>query len=276
MILNNIISKWENKFLEINKLLDVSFKEYIKDKNVLLIGPSDFLEEKNLKDFIDSSDIVIRINLGYKLTLDENNKDYGTKTNVVYLNQKIRYFGNNYQNKIIEELENKENNEENNEENNKNNKLEYIVLNCCGLPKLIDNYKHENDYTHIIHSDLDKLKKILNINTNLYMGTQIIIELLACKPSHLILIGMDFYNNNCCKTYIENNKIFDETYKLNENEKNIRIKNHISINNNFDFNLFAFIYGIKDMLPSLKNINIVLDSYLNKLIDKNKLVHNNF
>lgn len=263
MILNNILSNWDNVFLEINKVLDKSFIEYIKGKRVVIIGPSEFLVDKKLKEFIDNNDIIIRINLGYKLTMDKNSNDFGSKTDVIYLNQKIRYFGNNYHNNIIQELEN-------------NNIPEYIVLNCAGLPKLIDDYKHENKYTNIIHSDLNNIKKILNINTNLYMGTQIILEILACNPTDLILVGIDFYSNKCCKTYNENNILFDKNYEIN-NEKNNNINNnHINLNNNFDFHLFAFICGIKDMLPSIKNVNIILDSFLNSLINDYKIIHNNF
>ena len=58
--------------------------------------------------------------------MDKNSNDFGSKTDVIYLNQKIRYFGNNYHNNIIQELEN-------------NNIPEYIVL-IARLPKLIDNY----------------------------------------------------------------------------------------------------------------------------------------
>ena len=260
MTINKLLSNWEYYFTEINKLLDKSFKDYIKNKSVIIIGPSEFLTNKKLKEFIDKNDIVIRLNLGHKLTLDKNNKDFVTKTNIVYLNQKMRYFGNNYQNKIIQDFENQ-------------NYPEYIILNCAGLPKLIDDHICDNNYTHIVHSDLFKIKKILNININLYMGTQVILEILSCQPSQLVLLGMDFYKNKCCQTYTENNIKFDKEYEISDNENN---KNHITLNNYFDFNLFTIIYGIKDVLSYLKNTKIILDSFLDNLIEENKNSHNNF
>ena len=50
------------------------------------------------------------------------------------------------------------------------------------------------------------------------MGTQIILEILKRNPTDLILVGIDFYNNKCCKTYNENNILFDKNYEIN-NEK---------------------------------------------------------
>jgi hypothetical protein len=60
------------------------FSEYLKDKSVCLVGPAPSIKELgNQKEFIDSHDIVVRINksLPVPKTLFESS---GTKTNILY------------------------------------------------------------------------------------------------------------------------------------------------------------------------------------------------
>ena len=58
-------------------------KSYFKNKSVALVGPSPHLEGKNLGSLIDKYEIVIRVN---ELGLSKKNyKDYGRKTNAVFL-----------------------------------------------------------------------------------------------------------------------------------------------------------------------------------------------
>jgi hypothetical protein len=54
--------------------------EYLKNKNIALIGPSNTLENKKIGDEIDKFDIVIRINSYQNL----NSNDYGKKVNIIY------------------------------------------------------------------------------------------------------------------------------------------------------------------------------------------------
>jgi choline kinase len=51
-----------------------------EDKKIIVVGPSPSLQGQNLGGFIDSFDLVIKINNGYKL----NPKDYGSRCDVLF------------------------------------------------------------------------------------------------------------------------------------------------------------------------------------------------
>ena len=58
-------------------------KNNLKHKSVAIIGPAPSLEKKKLGKFIDSHDIVIRIN---EFISEENSIDYGSRTDILFLN----------------------------------------------------------------------------------------------------------------------------------------------------------------------------------------------
>lgn len=57
------------------------FKEFIRGKTVAVVGPSPHLEGKALGAFIDSHDLVVRIN---EVSSRENSVDYGLRTDVIF------------------------------------------------------------------------------------------------------------------------------------------------------------------------------------------------
>lgn len=57
------------------------FNDYLKGKSVIIVGPSPYLKGKGRGEFIDSHDIVIRMNKGWKPD-SSLHKDYGSKTNI--------------------------------------------------------------------------------------------------------------------------------------------------------------------------------------------------
>lgn len=59
------------------------YSEFLKGKKVALIGPSKYTKNTNQRELIDSYDIVVRMNLGYKFP-DKIKKDIGTRTDVLY------------------------------------------------------------------------------------------------------------------------------------------------------------------------------------------------
>lgn len=65
------------------------YATFIKGKRVVIVGPSPLLCESNKGEYIDSFDIVVRLNLGESLT-KARPKDFGRRTDVVYLNQSLR------------------------------------------------------------------------------------------------------------------------------------------------------------------------------------------
>jgi hypothetical protein len=54
--------------------------EYLNNKNIVIVGPSNTLENKHIGFEIDKFDIVIRINSYHNLS----KKDYGNKVNIIY------------------------------------------------------------------------------------------------------------------------------------------------------------------------------------------------
>ena len=73
---------WET-FHKYRKEVKISknFNDYLKGKSVVIVGPSPYLEGKSKGKFIDSFDVVIRMNKGWKIPPTQI-KDYGSKTNI--------------------------------------------------------------------------------------------------------------------------------------------------------------------------------------------------
>jgi len=68
---------------------EVRYHDFIKDKNVVIVGPSPWLNNRNMGETIDSYDIVVRINQGIFLP-KTNSKDYGSRTDIIYTSQRAR------------------------------------------------------------------------------------------------------------------------------------------------------------------------------------------
>jgi hypothetical protein len=58
------------------------YKRFLKNKSVIIVGPAPTV--KNQQDFIESFDIVVRINKSFDTTGLEN--DYGNRTDICYFN----------------------------------------------------------------------------------------------------------------------------------------------------------------------------------------------
>jgi hypothetical protein len=58
------------------------FNEYIKNKKIIIVGPAPYLNKYNLGKFIDSFDIVVRVNKGHQMTQDPIK--YGSRTDILF------------------------------------------------------------------------------------------------------------------------------------------------------------------------------------------------
>lgn len=198
--LQRILNKYffpEKRF----KGYETEYFQFIKDKKIIIIGPSPWLQGKNLGDFIDSHDIVIRINLGFELC-KHNYRDFGKKCHILYLNHKLRM---NYLYDFPKDIE----------------KVMYIAveskvmyennINCFACNKLIEkDYEYcvdDNNYYHFncFHYTNYKLmqRKIITVDTNpLYKffgekpltGMSAIRHLTSFHPKSIHVMGFDFYN----------------------------------------------------------------------------------
>lgn len=85
-LINNINNTLNN--LETFKNIEDNYTKYLKNKSVIIVGPA---EHVNNGKFIDSHDVVIRLNKGLKLC--EKPEKYGSKTNVMYFADHHSYNG---------------------------------------------------------------------------------------------------------------------------------------------------------------------------------------
>jgi len=62
------------------------FNDYLADKKVIIVGPAYYLRDKQQGDYINSFDVVVRINEPMHAPINRQDKiDFGDKTNIIYL-----------------------------------------------------------------------------------------------------------------------------------------------------------------------------------------------
>lgn len=64
-----------------NSKIDRKFNHYLKDKSVIVVGPAAYMVGKEKADFIESFDVVVRLNRGWSVREDLVN-DFGRRTDV--------------------------------------------------------------------------------------------------------------------------------------------------------------------------------------------------
>jgi len=100
----NIVKKWINDTFNNRSNVDNEYSNLIKNKRVIIVGPSPYLENKNLGKIFDQYDLVVRINHGFCLS-ESNPNDYGSRTDIIYCNQKMRHhYKNKYPEKWLSNL----------------------------------------------------------------------------------------------------------------------------------------------------------------------------
>lgn len=65
------------------------FKEFVSGKNVVIVGPAATLKDQRMGSFIDSHDVVVRLNHSWPLP-EEYRDDIGTRVDVIYHNMNFR------------------------------------------------------------------------------------------------------------------------------------------------------------------------------------------
>jgi hypothetical protein len=265
-----------------------SFFNFIKDKNVIIVGPSPWMNGKKLGKEIDKYDIVVRLNHGMDLC-SSNPEDFGTKTDVIFINQMMR---RHYKNELPKEWLN----------------VPYLIIlyqRCmnifnfhfrqgskmkCNLCKsyiekvhLIDihpkdgivHYKCLNNCDPIkekhIKIYMDEFREYFD-EMDFVIGLRAVLYLLLFKPKKISVYGFDFYNaikNN--KNYSRND-IYTPNYKiLNgsiENHKNDEI-NHKD-HDNKQLNLFKKLYEKVNQSNSIDIAKINIDENLFNILYPNK------
>lgn len=175
---------------------DNNFNEFVKDKKVIIVGPSPSLEGTGNGEFIDSFDLVVRINKGYPAE-PTMTKDIGSRVDIHY---HCFHEGDNTGGPILYDEMVKDN-----------------VYVCCPYPK----------YVMPFHIDVDRFEKTSqgrlrfhHIGTEFYMylasliktrpnsGINTILDLLAYDIKELYVTGFTFFKDGWRKTYKDHIAIF--------------------------------------------------------------------
>jgi len=74
--------------LESEKISETEYENFLRGKSVVLVGPASSMIGRNLGEYIDSFDIVIRTNNMINTLMNDNeaSKDYGKRTDILYVN----------------------------------------------------------------------------------------------------------------------------------------------------------------------------------------------
>ncbi len=172
------------------------FINFFHNKNVAIVAPGKALLSQNMGFEIDSYDVVVKINFGYRLPP----LDYGTRVDVLYFNKKIQlehHWSNQLDDqghlikcnhsKILSFLDSLK---------LQHSDLQLIQLNSqspINQPLSSTKYTYNIQYSFMPIIE-HFFQQYLHSQTHPLLGTQAIIEILACQPHSLKLFGFDFYN----------------------------------------------------------------------------------
>lgn len=172
---------------------DRAFREFLKGKTVVVVGPADHVNDG---EKIDSFDVVVRLNKGIEL-VEKNPEKYGRKTNVVYCAETNCY---GTINKV------------------KNHKADFIKFT---FPKI-----ENEDLVHPLGNHVIKSYKELQFDDNMLMtkkdeyldfekelqtrpncGTLAIWDLLKYEIKSLYITGITFNMTEYSKDYRDEGKL---------------------------------------------------------------------
>jgi len=188
---SNLINKYKKIFSN-----DIHyFHKKLKNKSIAVVGPSPYLENKNLGNYIDSFDYVVRINKGYKLT--ENPKDYGSRTDILYhvVNQHNEN-GGPLNNNLLNQYN-----------------IKYVIgcyplldydenTSFDNIGTIRDYFQLERDINNFYKIHKKKYKKFENkIGTRPNAGTICIWDLLKSPCSKIYITGFSLFKGGYSKLY---------------------------------------------------------------------------
>lgn len=224
------------------------FYNYIKGKNVVIVGPSPWMNGKNFGKIIDEYPIVVRVNQGIFLP-SSNKNDYGSRTDIIYTSQRARDQYNMEFPKEFYEV--------------KYNAIliqrkhpDFPSIKCDVCNKNLeqdDEYCLNEDWrestirsighTHCKRPNLDYSKLNMNIvkrdvaqynqyyKSSLLSGMLALIDMLSFEAKTITIMGFDFYdgvkkmlsNNDQSITgseiYCNNYIVFEDTMKLSHKDE---------------------------------------------------------
>lgn len=224
------------------------FYNYIKGKNVVIVGPSPWMNGKNLGKKIDDHPIVIRVNQGIFLP-SSNKDDYGSRTDVIYTSQRARdQYGMNFPQEFFDVKFNailvqrkhsdfpdikcdvcnnllKEDDEYCLNEDWRDNQIKTIGHTQCKRPNL--DYSKLN--MKIVKRDVAQYNQYYR--SSLLSGMLALIDMLCFEAKSINILGFDFYDG--VKKMLENKdesisgsgiyctgyRVFEDTMKLSHKDE---------------------------------------------------------
>ncbi len=155
------------------------FENYVRNKNVILIGPAGYLQGKGLGKKFDKYDIIVRVKW-----LQPEKKDYGSRTDISYWyiveKEHLRIF---YDTNLLEA-----------------NNVKWIVP--VRYDKELVKLLSEKISTKV---ELYPKTLIQTIKHNAFTapttGVSAIAHLLSMPIKSLTVVGMDFHSSGYCETY---------------------------------------------------------------------------
>ncbi len=227
------------------KLYETLFIEYIRNKSIAIVGPSESIIGTKKGHIIDKFDRIVRLNKS--IPLPQNLKDdIGSRTDILYNSLNTSDFPG--ENKLSPTL----------------HKKYGIKFVCTSYPYGIETFKYDIlNYVKKYKFELplkvmddQKYRKFENVlGTRPYTGTCAIMDILSYPIKFLYITGLDFYQTKYYSQYREINK---------SQLKNTRNSN---------------VHNAAPQLSYLKHIaliddRIILDDFLDKLIYQNYYIIN--
>lgn len=199
-----------DKWKDIRKFgkFDESYNEMLKDKRVIVVGPSPSLEGSGMGEWIDSFDIVVRINKAFPIE-EGVESDIGSRTDIHYhcLCTDMHCGGPVFYKEMKDEN----------------------VFVSCPYPKWVQPF-----YSDVTRFENDNKKWDLGfhvLDTNYFMGiaemlgtransgTLTILDLLCYDVKELNITGFTWFRDGWRKSYKDHTKIFGEEEGKKKEEK---------------------------------------------------------
>lgn len=158
---------------------DSTLEELLKDKTVAYVCPSPHLENLGMGEFIDSHDVVVRVNQNFKPT-ESTWSDYGKRTDILVncLNEKKRNALHNNRDYV--------------------SSLKFILGPMVSVweKPLVDSFLESTTVPHQNVCDGYLFKMFKEIGTTANTGLTGLLTLLNYPIKHAYLTGMTFFNMN--------------------------------------------------------------------------------
>jgi hypothetical protein len=185
--ITNELARMENKIVLNTKILEtkvvadtIEFTEYLRNKRVVIVGPSSSLNKRGLGEEIEKFDVVVRLNKAMHMKCNRN--DYGHRIDVLYNNMCYYEPGNDLRTKDI-----------------KNKNIKYLVSAYPMIPPfqkdIISYLMYAKGRIPVIVPPIESYYGLIGglQGSRPYTGMCAIYDILRYPIKSLHVYGVDFY-----------------------------------------------------------------------------------